>query len=104
VALSYGAHSNLCVNQIKLNGTDAQKRHICRALSPGGMSAHWRCLGQDRTLCPCPQGGTPKRSFLNGTKYWITNGAEADTLVVYAKTDPAAGSKGITAFLIRKNP
>ena len=106
VSLSYGAHSNLCVNQIKLNGTQAQKEKYLPKLISG---AHVGALAMSE-----PSAGSDVVSMklaaeklngyyrLNGNKYWITNGPDADTLVVYAKTDPQGGSKGITAFLIEK--
>ena len=106
VSLSYGAHSNLCVNQIKLNGTQAQKEKYLPKLISG---AHVGALAMSE-----PSAGSDVVSMklraeklngyyrLNGNKYWITNGPDADTLVVYAKTDPSSGSKGITAFLIEK--
>ena len=104
VSLSYGAHSNLCVNQIRLNGTAAQKD---RFLPPLVSGAHVGALamseagaGSDVVSMSLRADRRGDRYILNGTKYWITNGTEADTLVVYAKTDPAAGSKGISAFLI----
>lgn len=106
VSLSYGAHSNLCVNQIKLNGTEAQKQKYLPDLVSG---AHVGALAMSE-----PSAGSDVVSMqlraekrngyyvLNGAKYWITNGPDADTLVVYAKTDPDAGSKGITAFILEK--
>ncbi|MGB1153439.1 MAG: isovaleryl-CoA dehydrogenase [Paracoccaceae bacterium] len=106
VSLSYGAHSNLCVNQIKLNGTQTQKEKYLPKLISG---AHVGALAMSE-----PSAGSDVVSMklraeklngyyrLNGNKYWITNGPDADTLVVYAKTDPSGGSKGITAFLIEK--
>jgi isovaleryl-CoA dehydrogenase len=107
VALSYGAHSNLCVNQIKLNGTDAQKTtYLPRLVSGehvGALAMSESGAGSDVVSMSLKAERRNDRYILNGTKYWITNGAEADTLVVYAKTDPAAGSKGITAFLIEKS-
>jgi isovaleryl-CoA dehydrogenase len=107
VALSYGAHSNLCVNQIKLNGTDAQKAtYLPRLVSGehvGALAMSESGAGSDVVSMSFKAERRNDRYILNGTKYWITNGAEADTLVVYAKTDPAAGSKGITAFLIEKS-
>ena len=106
VSLSYGAHSNLCVNQIRLNGTEAQKRKYLPGLVSG---AHVGALAMSEAGAGSDVVGmklkAEKRNDhyrLNGTKYWITNGPDADTLVVYAKTDPDAGSKGITAFLIEK--
>jgi isovaleryl-CoA dehydrogenase len=107
VALSYGAHSNLCVNQIKLNGTDAQKAtYLPRLVSGehvGALAMSESGAGSDVVSMSLKAERRNDRYILNGTKYWITNGAEADTLVVYAKTDPSAGSKGITALLIEKS-
>ncbi|MEO0486095.1 MAG: isovaleryl-CoA dehydrogenase [Pseudomonadota bacterium] len=106
VSLSYGAHSNLCVNQIRLNGTDAQKDRYLPGLVSG---AHVGALamseagaGSDVVSMSLQAEKRNDHYRLNGTKYWITNGPDADTLVVYAKTDVAAGSKGITAFLVEK--
>lgn len=106
VSLSYGAHSNLCVNQIRLNGTPEQKRKYLPKLVSG---AHVGALAMSEAGAGSDVVGMKLRAekrndryVLNGTKYWITNGPEADTLVVYAKTDPEAGSKGITAFLVEK--
>lgn len=106
VSLSYGAHSNLCVNQIKLNGTEEQKQKYLPGLISG---AHVGALamseagaGSDVVSMKLRAEKRNDHYRLNGTKYWITNGPDADTLVVYAKTDPEAGSKGITAFLIEK--
>jgi isovaleryl-CoA dehydrogenase len=106
VSLSYGAHSNLCVNQIKLNGTDAQKRQYLPKLISG---EHVGALAMSETGAGSDVVGMKLRAekrngyyVLNGSKYWITNGPDADTLVVYAKTDPEAGSKGMTAFLVEK--
>ena len=107
VALSYGAHSNLCVNQIKLNGTEEQKQSLLPSLVSG---AHVGALamseagaGSDVVSMTLAAERRNSHYVLNGNKFWITNGAEAQTLVVYAKTDPAAGSKGITAFLIDRD-
>ncbi len=106
IGLSYGAHSNLCVNQIRLNGTQAQKEQYLPGLVSG---AHIGALamseagaGSDVVSMQLRAEKRNDRYVLNGTKYWITNGPDADTLVVYAKTDPAAGSKGITAFIVEK--
>ncbi|MFP1643370.1 isovaleryl-CoA dehydrogenase [Pontitalea aquivivens] len=106
VSLSYGAHSNLCVNQIKLNGTDAQKRKYLPGLISGAQIG---ALAMSETGAGSDVVGMGLRAekrgdhyVLNGHKYWITNGPDADTLVVYAKTDPAAGSKGITAFIVER--
>ncbi|MCF2872102.1 acyl-CoA dehydrogenase family protein [Octadecabacter sp. G9-8] len=107
VALSYGAHSNLCVNQIKLNGTDAQKAkylpNLISGAHVGALAMSEAGAGSDVVSMSLRAEKHNDHYCLNGTKYWITNGAEADTLVVYAKTDPSAGSKGITAFLIEKS-
>ena len=104
VGLSYGAHSNLCVNQIFRNGTDEQKR---RYLPPLMSGAHVGALamsepeaGSDVVSMRLRADKKEDRYILNGSKMWITNGPDADTLVVYAKTDLEAGSRGITAFII----
>ncbi len=106
VSLSYGAHSNLCVNQIRLNGTEEQKRrYLPRLVSGehvGALAMSEAGAGSDVVGMKLRAEKRNDRYLLNGTKYWITNGPDADTLVVYAKTDPEAGSKGITAFLIEK--
>ncbi|MEO1778039.1 MAG: isovaleryl-CoA dehydrogenase [Pseudomonadota bacterium] len=106
VSLSYGAHSNLCVNQIKLNGTDAQKQKYLPGLISGAhvgaLAMSEASSGSDVVSMKLHAEKRNDRYILNGTKYWITNGPDADTLVVYAKTDPDGGSKGITAFLIEK--
>ena len=106
IGLSYGAHSNLCVNQIRLNGSQAQKEQYLPGLVSG---AHIGALAMSEAGAGSDVVGMQLRAekrndryVLNGTKYWITNGPDADTLVVYAKTDPAAGSKGITAFIVEK--
>ncbi|MEM1066943.1 MAG: isovaleryl-CoA dehydrogenase [Pseudomonadota bacterium] len=106
ISLSYGAHSNLCVNQIRLNGTEEQKQKYLPGLISG---AHVGALAMSEAGAGSDVVGMKLRAEkrndhyrLNGTKYWITNGPDADTLVVYGKTDPDAGSKGITAFLIEK--
>ena len=106
VSLSYGAHSNLCVNQIKLCGTQDQRDRYLPGLVSG---AHVGALamseagaGSDVVGMKLSAAKRNDRYVLNGTKYWITNGPDADVLVVYAKTDPEAGSKGITAFLVEK--
>jgi isovaleryl-CoA dehydrogenase len=107
VGLSYGAHSNLCVNQIKLNGNDAQRQKYLPKLVSG---AHVGALamsepgaGSDVVSMRLKAEKKGDRYVLNGSKMWITNGPSADVLVVYAKTDPSGGSKGITAFLIEKD-
>ncbi|HVO87348.1 MAG TPA: isovaleryl-CoA dehydrogenase [Casimicrobiaceae bacterium] len=106
VGLSYGAHSNLCVNQIRRNGSEAQKRrHLPRLISGehvGALAMSEPGSGSDvvsmRLRAEARSGGF----VLNGNKMWITNGPDADVLVVYAKTDPGAGPRGVTAFLIEK--
>ena len=106
VSLSYGAHSNLCVNQIRLNGTAAQKRRYLPGLisgaDVGALAMSEAGAGSDVVSMRLKAERRNDHYRLNGTKYWITNGPDASTLVVYAKTDPEAGAKGITAFLIEK--
>ena len=106
VGLSYGAHSNLCVNQIRRNGSDEQKkRYLGRLISGehvGALAMSETGAGSDVVGMRTRAEKRGDRYVLNGSKMWITNGPDADTLVVYAKTDPAAGSRGITAFLIEK--
>ena len=106
VSLSYGAHSNLCVNQIKLNGNDEQKaKYLPRLISGehvGALAMSEPSAGSDVVSMKLRAEKRNDRFVLNGNKYWITNGPDADTLVVYAKTDPDAGPRGITAFLIEK--
>ena len=106
VSLSYGAHSNLCVNQIALNGTPDQKRRYLPGLvagaQVGALAMSEAGAGSDVVSMTLRAEKRGDRYILNGTKYWITNGPDADVLVVYAKTDPQAGSKGITAFLIER--
>jgi isovaleryl-CoA dehydrogenase len=106
ISLSYGAHSNLCVNQLKLNGSDEQKRRYLPGLISGEKVG---ALAMSETGAGSDVVGMKLRAekrngyyVLNGHKYWITNGPDADTLVVYAKTDPEAGSKGITAFIVER--
>jgi isovaleryl-CoA dehydrogenase len=106
VGLSYGAHSNLCVNQIRRNGNDAQKRKYLPKLISG---EHVGALAMSEPGAGSDVVGMTTRAeakdghyLLNGNKMWITNGPDSEVLVVYAKTDPEAGSKGITAFLIEK--
>jgi len=107
VSLSYGAHSNLCVNQVRLNGTAEQKeKYLTRLVSGehvGALAMSEAGAGSDVVGMKLKAEKRNDHYKLNGNKYWITNGPDADTLVVYAKTDPEAGSKGITAFLIEKN-
>ncbi|CUH50673.1 isovaleryl-CoA dehydrogenase [Shimia marina] len=106
VSLSYGAHSNLCVNQIKLNGSEEQKaKFLPRLISGehvGALAMSEPSAGSDVVSMKLRAEKRNDRYVLNGNKYWITNGPDADTLVVYAKTDPDAGPRGITAFLIEK--
>ncbi|WP_158968354.1 isovaleryl-CoA dehydrogenase [Chachezhania sediminis] len=106
VSLSYGAHSNLCVNQISLNGTPEQKsKYLPRLVSGehvGALAMSEAGAGSDVVSMTLNAEKRNDHYRLNGNKYWITNGPDADTLVVYAKTDKTAGSKGITAFLIEK--
>ncbi len=107
VGLSYGAHSNLCVNQIRRNGTATQKRRYLPKLISGehvgALAMSEPGAGSDVVSMKLRADAKGDRFVLNGTKMWITNGPHADTLVVYAKTDPAAGPRGITAFLIEKD-
>ena len=107
VSLSYGAHSNLCVNQIKLNGTDEQRKaflpKLCSGEHVGALAMSEPSAGSDVVSMKLRAEKRNDHYRLNGNKYWITNGPDAQTLVVYAKTDPDAGSKGITAFLIDKD-
>jgi isovaleryl-CoA dehydrogenase len=106
VSLSYGAHSNLCVNQIKLNGTETQKRtylpKLCSGEHVGALAMSEPSAGSDVVSMKLSAEKRNGYYRLNGNKYWITNGPDADTLVVYAKTDPNGGSKGITAFIVEK--
>jgi len=106
VGLSYGAHSNLCVNQIKLNGSEAQKKKYLPKLISGdhvgALAMSEPGSGSDVVSMKLRADKKGDRYVLNGNKMWITNGPDADVLVVYAKTDMAAGSKGITAFIIEK--
>ncbi|MEL7138268.1 MAG: isovaleryl-CoA dehydrogenase [Pseudomonadota bacterium] len=106
VGLSYGAHSNLCVNQIKLNGTPEQREKYLPSLISGehvgALAMSEPGAGSDVVSMKLRAEKRNDRFILNGSKMWITNGPDADTLVVYAKTDPDAGPKGITAFLIEK--
>jgi isovaleryl-CoA dehydrogenase len=106
VGLSYGAHSNLCVNQIRRNGTEAQRRHYLPRLVSGehvgALAMSEPGAGSDVVGMRTRADRRGDRYVLNGTKMWITNGPDADVLVVYAKTDPAADARGITAFLIER--
>jgi isovaleryl-CoA dehydrogenase len=106
VGLSYGAHSNLCVNQIRRNGTpDQKRRYLSKLISGvhvGALAMSEPGAGSDVVSMKTRAEKRGDRYVLNGSKMWITNGPEADTIVVYAKTDPAAGPRGITAFLVEK--
>ncbi|HPQ95697.1 MAG: isovaleryl-CoA dehydrogenase [Thiothrix sp.] len=106
VGLSYGAHSNLCVNQLRRNGTDVQKRRYLPLLISGewvgALAMSEPEAGSDVVSMRLHAERRGDRYVLNGTKMWITNGPDADLIVVYAKTEPAAGSKGISAFLVEK--
>jgi len=106
VGLSYGAHSNLCVNQINRNGSEAQKeRYLPKLVSGdhiGALAMSEPGSGSDVVSMQLKAEKTSAGYLLNGTKMWITNGPDADVVVVYAKTDAAAGSRGISAFLVEK--
>ena len=107
VGLSYGAHSNLCVNQLRLNGTDEQRdRYLPRLVSGehvGALAMSEPQAGSDVTSMQLRAEKRGEHYVLNGHKMWITNGPDADVLVVYAKTDPAAGARGITAFIVERD-
>ena len=106
VGLSYGAHSNLCVNQLRRNGSDAQKRRYLPKLISGehvgALAMSEPAAGSDVVAMKLRADKKGDRYILNGSKFWITNGPCADVLVVYGKTDPTAGPRGITAFLIER--
>jgi len=106
IGLSYGAHSNLCVNQIHRNGTEAQKqKYLPKLISGehvGALAMSEPGAGSDVVSMQLRAEDRGDHYVLNGTKMWITNGPDADTLVVYAKTDPQAHQRGITAFLVEK--
>ena len=106
VALSYGAHSNLCVNQIRRNGNDEQKRKYLPKLIAGehvgALAMSEPNAGSDVVSMRTTAEKRGDRFVLNGTKMWITNGPVADTLIIYAKTDRTAGARGITAFIVEK--
>ena len=106
VGLSYGAHSNLCVNQLRRNGTEQQKRHYLPKLISGehvgALAMSEPGAGSDVVSMRTKAIKKGDRYILNGSKMWITNGPQAETLIVYAKTDPDAGARGITAFIIEK--
>jgi isovaleryl-CoA dehydrogenase len=107
VGLSYGAHSNLCVNQISLNGTAEQKqRYLPKLVSGehiGALAMSEVGAGSDVISMSLRAEKRGKHYILNGNKMWITNGPDADTLIVYAKTDKNAGPRGITAFIVEKS-
>ena len=104
VGLSYGAHSNLCVNQVRRNGNEAQKRQylpgLIRGTHVGALAMSETSAGSDVVGMRLRADRQGDRYILNGSKMWITNGPDAQTLVVYAKTDPDAGPRGITAFIV----
>ncbi|MCX2895454.1 isovaleryl-CoA dehydrogenase [Stenotrophomonas lactitubi] len=106
IGLSYGAHSNLCVNQLRKNGTEAQKQRflpdLCSGARIGALAMSEPGAGSDVVSMKLRADKRGDRYVLNGNKMWITNGPDADVLVVYAKTDVEAGAKGITAFLVEK--
>jgi isovaleryl-CoA dehydrogenase len=106
VGLSYGAHSNLCVNQIRRNGTEAQRqKYLPKLISGehvGALAMSEPGAGSDVVSMKLRAEKKGDRYVLNGSKMWITNGGDADTLVVYAKTDMAAGARGMTAFIVEK--
>ena len=107
VGLSYGAHSNLCVNQIKRNGTEAQRqKYLPKLISGehvGALAMSEPGAGSDVISMKLKAEDKGGYYVLNGNKMWITNGPDADTLVVYAKSEPELGARGVTAFLIEKN-
>jgi isovaleryl-CoA dehydrogenase len=107
VALSYGAHSNLCVNQLRLNGTSAQKQQylpkLCSGDFVGALAMSETQAGSDVMSLQLRAEKVGDHYILNGTKMWITNGPDAHVLIVYARTDKNAGTKGITAFIIEKD-
>ncbi len=106
VGLSYGAHSNLCVNQLRRNGSEAQKRKYLPKLISGehvgALAMSEPGAGSDVVSMTTRADKKGDRYIINGAKMWITNGPIAETLIVYAKTDPAAGPRGMTAFIIEK--
>ena len=107
VGLSYGAHSNLCVNQIRRNGTGEQKRkylpRLCTGEHVGALAMSEAGSGSDVVSMQLRAEKRGDLYVLNGSKMWITNGPDADILVIYAKTDPEAGPRGITAFIVEKD-
>ncbi|MEE4662057.1 MAG: isovaleryl-CoA dehydrogenase [Halieaceae bacterium] len=107
VGLSYGAHSNLCVNQIRKNGSEAQKQaylpRLCSGEHVGALAMSEPNAGSDVVSMKLRAEKRGDRYILNGNKMWITNGPDADTYVIYAKTDPDAGARGITAFIVERD-
>ena len=107
IGLSYGAHSNLCVNQLALNGTEAQKKYylppLVRGDWVGALAMSEANAGSDVISMQLRAHEEGAHFVLNGHKMWITNGPSADVVIVYAKTDPNAHSRGITAFIVEKN-
>lgn len=107
VGLSYGAHSNLCVNQIFKNGSDEQKRHylpaLCSGEHVGALAMSEPGAGSDVVSMQLKAEKQGDVYVLNGNKMWITNGPNAETYVIYAKTEPGAGSRGITAFIVERD-
>ena len=107
IGLSYGAHSNLCLNQLSKNGSVEQKKKylpkLCSGEHVGALAMSEPGAGSDVVSMKLRADKKGDRYVLNGNKMWITNGPDADTVVVYAKTDPSAGSRGITAFIIEKD-
>ena len=106
IGLSYGAHSNLCVNQLRRNGTHAQKiKYLPKLISGehlGALAMSEPGAGSDVVSMTLRADKKGDRYVLNGSKFWITNGPSADTLIIYAKTDPKGGPRGITAFIVEK--
>ena len=107
VGLSYGAHSNLCLNQIKLNGSETQRSHylpkLCSGDHIGALAMSEPGAGSDVVSMRLRADRQGEDFVINGNKMWITNGPDADVYVIYAKTDPDAGSKGITAFIVERD-
>ncbi len=107
VGLSYGAHSNLCVNQIRKNGSEAQKQRylprLCSGEHIGALAMSEPNAGSDVVSMKLRADKKGDRYILNGNKMWITNGPDAHTYVIYAKTDPEAGSRGMTAFIVERD-
>ncbi|MBL8324669.1 MAG: acyl-CoA dehydrogenase family protein, partial [Rubrivivax sp.] len=106
IGLSYGAHSNLCVNQIKRNGTEAQRRkylpRLCSGEHVGALAMSEAGAGSDVIGMKLKAEDKGGYYLLNGTKMWITNGPDCDVMVVYAKTEPELGARGVTTFIVEK--